>query len=79
MRPDMSKKHPRYIRIREYQAAVGKSDADISDALGITVRTYRDKINGSSDFHVGELRVLCAILGHTAPEILETAPTARHR
>ena len=71
----MAKKHPQYIRMGEYQAAVGKSDADMANALGITVRTYRDKINGSSDFHVGELRVLCAILGRTAPEILETDPT----
>ena len=68
----MKKKHPRYYRIDGYQTVAGKSNEDMATSLGISVRTYRDKINGSRDFNGGELRILCSVLGRSADELLST-------
>ena len=67
-----NKQHPKYNRIDGYQAVFGKSNEEMAEALGCSVRTYRDKVNGSRDFSLRELRILCSLFGRSADELLHT-------
>lgn len=64
------RKHPPYNRIAGYQIVAGKTNADMAAALGIGVRTYREKINGIRDFSAAELRALVEVLGRSADDLL---------
>lgn len=69
MRKNRSKKHPRYYAIPAYQILARKSDSEMATALGMSVRTYRDKIEGWSDFTHTDGDVLCNLLGKTRDDI----------
>ena len=66
----MKKKHPRYNRIAGYQIAANLSSDIIAEELGISIRTYRDKINGTRDFTASEIRTLSKLLKKPADELL---------
>lgn len=66
----MNKKHPRYNRIAGYQIAANLTSEAVANELGVSVRTYRDKINGSRDFTANELRTLTKLLKKSADELL---------
>lgn len=44
------KQHGRYYAIPAYQILANMSDREVAKALGISVRTYKNKISGLSDF-----------------------------
>lgn len=54
--------HKPYYSIPAYQILAKLSDLEMAEALGITVRTYKDKINGISDFSASEGKMLSALL-----------------
>lgn len=66
----MKKKHPRYNRIAGYQIAANLTSEMIAEELGVSIRTYRDKINGSRDFTASEIRLLSKLLRKSADELL---------
>lgn len=69
MRKNKSKKHPRYYAIPAYQILAQKSDAEMASALGISIRTYRDKIEGWSDFTNTDGDILSELLGRARDDI----------
>ena len=64
-----NKKHPEYYAIKPYQKLKKLSDEDVAAHLGITKRTYNDKINGYSDFTNSQGEKLAEILGKSQSEI----------
>lgn len=72
MRRNKPKKHPRYYAIPAYQILARKSDAEMASALGISIRTYRDKIEGWSDFTNTDGDVLSELLGRARDDIFLT-------
>lgn len=66
------KVHPPYYAIPAYQILSKKSPDEIAKMLGISVRTYKDKIIGYSDFKANEASKLCEILGKSMDEIFLT-------
>lgn len=65
-------KHKPYYAIPAYQILSRKTDIEMANLLGITVRTYKDKISGFSDFSSEQGRVLSNIFGKTQEEIFLT-------
>ena len=49
-----TKKHPKYYAIKAYQTLQRLTDDDMAKYLGVTKRTYCDKVNGYSDFTPAE-------------------------
>lgn len=68
----MAARHNTYYKIPAYQTLARLSDADVAQALGIRVTTYRDKIRGASDFYVSELVILAQLFGVAVDEIIKT-------
>lgn len=66
------KKHPKYYAVKAYQMLEKLSDDDVADFLGITKRTYNDKVNGYSDFTPSEGLALATLLNKTQGEIFLT-------
>lgn len=67
-----NRKHPRYFRIVGYQIICNLSDEYVAGKLDCSVRTYRDKINGSRDFTVAELNILTKLFDRSAQELIST-------
>lgn len=65
-------KHKPYYCIPAYQILSKKTDEDMANILGITVRTYKDKIAGYSDFSFEQGRILSAVFRRTQEEIFLT-------
>lgn len=63
------RKHQPYYAIRAYQILSKLSDKDIASALGITTRTYYNKVEGFSDFSAEQARILTDLFGRTMDEI----------
>ena len=66
------KKHPRYYAIKAYQLLEKLSDDDVANYLGITKRTYNDKVNGYSDFSPAEGLALATLFKKSQGEIFLT-------
>lgn len=66
------KKHPVYFALRAYQLLERLSDDDMADYLGITKRTYNDKVNGYSDFSPPQAMAIAKKLNRTQDEIFLT-------
>lgn len=66
------KQHPEYYAITAYQILARKSDAEVSRALGMSERTYKDKKKGYSDFTQTEGIALAKLLGRSQEEIFLT-------
>lgn len=64
--------HPKYYAIDAYQILAKKSDEDMADILGISVRTYKDKKTGYLDFSVQQGDTIARVLKRTKDEIFLT-------
>lgn len=64
------KKHPKYFRIDGYQIVANLTDEQVAAKLGVCIRTYRDKVNGSKDFTAQELLVLSGVLQQPADALI---------
>ncbi len=67
-----TKKHKPYYTIPAYQILSRKSDDDMAKILGISKRTYKEKIEGYSDFTSEQGKVLAATFNKTQDEIFLT-------
>ena len=66
------KKHPPYYRIPAYQILRKKTDDEMAKELGICKRTYKEKIEGYSDFSTEQGKKLSSILEVSQDEIFLT-------
>lgn len=71
-RSTRTKRHPQYYALKAYQMLMRLSDDYMAGRLGITKRTYTDKVNGYADFTPSEAIVLAQILNRTQDEIFLT-------
>lgn len=67
-----TKKHPEYYAIKAYQILNKLTDEDVAEYLGISKRTFCDKVSGYSDFTHVEGVKLANFLGKTQDEIFLT-------
>lgn len=67
-----NKKHDRYYAIQAYQILAKMTDKDVAKILGISLRTYKDKISGYSDFTSAQGKKLSQIFGVSQDEIFLT-------
>ena len=58
-----AKRHDPYYAVQAYQILAGKSNKDCAEHLGISERTYQNKINGYADLTLPEAQKLAAFLG----------------
>ena len=57
------KVHGRYYKILAYQILAGQlTNAHMARVLGITERTYADKVEGWTDFTAQQIRALAEVL-----------------
>lgn len=66
------KKHDPYYAIPAYQILSKKSNTEMAEMLGICVRTYKEKIEGYSDFTSEQGKILSAALGVSQDDIFST-------
>jgi len=66
------KKHDKYYAIPAYQILCKKTDDEMSALLGICKRTYKEKIEGYSDFTSEQGRTLSAVFGVSQDNIFLT-------
>lgn len=64
--------HPQYYAIKAYQILSRMTDEQMAEKLGISKRTYTDKVNGYSDFTNMQSDVLVEIFHKTKDEIFLT-------
>ena len=69
MRP---KKHDRYYKIPAYQILSKKTDDEMAKLLGVCKRTYKEKIEGYSDFTSAQGKILASTFKVTQDEIFLT-------
>lgn len=55
-------KHKEYVFLTAYQKRKGLSDTEVAEILGISTRTYQNKVKGLSDFTLSEAIKLCETL-----------------
>ncbi len=67
-----AKKHERYYRIPGYQILIRKTDEEMAKMLGMCKRTYKEKIEGYSDFTSEQGRLLSSVFGVSQDEIFLT-------
>lgn len=65
-------KHPEYYAISAYMILAKKDDNECADLLSMSVRTYKDKIKGFSDFSAEQGRILSDFLGVTQEQLFLT-------
>ncbi len=65
-------KHPEYYAIKAYQILAKISDEKMASLLGMTKRTYCDKVKGYADFTPAEGIALAKFLNKTQDEIFLT-------
>lgn len=63
------RKHDFYYAIPAYQILARKTSAEIAKELGITERSYYNKVHGMTDFTVEQSMKLCSILNRTMDEL----------
>lgn len=66
------KKHDRYYAIQAYQILAKMTDREVSKELGISLRTYKDKISGYSDFSSAQGKRLSKLFGVSQDDIFLT-------
>ena len=66
------RKHNRYFAIPAYQVLKKLTDKDVANHLGVSTRTYKDKIEGWSEFSLSEGRALSELLTVTQEELFIT-------
>lgn len=66
---EKKKKHEPYYAIPAYQILANETNESVAAKLGITPRTYYNKVYGFSDFTAEEGKALCEILGKSLDEI----------
>lgn len=66
------RKHAPYYAIPAYQILSKKSNVEMAEMLGICVRTYKEKIEGYSDFTSEQGKILSAALGVSQDNIFLT-------
>lgn len=64
--------HPKYYAIDAYQILAKKTDEYMAKALGISVRTFKEKKTGFSDFKNWEADILVQELNKTKDELFLT-------
>ena len=57
------RKHKPYYAIKAFQILARKTSKECAEILGISERTYWNKINGYSDFSIPEAEALAQFLG----------------
>lgn len=67
-----TKKHEKYYCIPAFQILNKKTDDDMAKILGICKRTYKEKIEGYSDFTSEQGKTLSAVFGVSQDEIFLT-------
>lgn len=65
-------KHKEYVFLTAHQKRKGFSDAEVAEILGITTRTYQNKVKGLSDFTLSEANKLSKLLNQTKEELFLT-------
>ena len=55
--------HPEYYAIPAYEVLARKTTEECAQALGICLRTYKEKIKGYSDFSATQGALLSEFLG----------------
>lgn len=63
------RKHDFYYAIPAYQILARKTNAEVAKELGITERSYYNKVHGVSDFTVEQSMRLCSILNRSMDEL----------
>lgn len=63
------KKHEKYYAIPAYQILNKKTDKEMAQMLGICPRTYKEKIEGYSDFTLEQGKKLASFFGKSQEEI----------
>lgn len=66
------RKHEKYYRIPGYQILSRKTDDEMASMLGMCKRTYKEKIEGYSDFTSEQGRLLSSVFGVSQDEIFLT-------
>lgn len=66
------KKHEKYYKIPAFQILCKKNDDEMAEILGICKRTYKEKIEGYSDFTSEQGKILSSIFGVSQDEIFLT-------
>lgn len=66
------KKHKQYYKIPAFQILAKKSDDEMAQILGICKRTYKEKIEGYSDFTSEQGRILSSVFKVSQDEIFST-------
>lgn len=61
--------HPRYYAIDAYMILAKKTPDECANHLGMTERTYKEKITGYSDFSAEQGRKLASFLNCSQSEI----------
>lgn len=57
--------HAEYVFIPAYQKRKKLTDENMSQKLGMSIRTYRDKVKGYGDFTLTEANKICELLEET--------------
>lgn len=65
-------KHSKYFTIPAFMILAKKTDKDCSELLGISTRTFKDKIKGYSDFTAEQGRQLSEFLEVTQEQLFLT-------
>lgn len=63
------KKHEKYYKIPAFQILSKKTDDEMAEILGICKRTYKEKIEGYSDFTSEQGKTLSTVFGVSQDEI----------
>ena len=66
------KNHEKYYKIPAYQILSKKSDEEMAKLLNVCKRTYKEKIEGYSDFTSEQGKILSAVFGVSQDEIFLT-------
>lgn len=66
------KKHKQYYKIPAFQILCKKSDDEMAQILGICKRTYKEKIEGYSDFTSEQGKILSSVFNVSQDEIFST-------
>ena len=65
-------KHPEYYTISAHMTLARRSYEECASLLGISTRTYKEKIRGFSDFSAEQGRKLSEFLGVTQEQLFLT-------
>ena len=66
------KKHEKYYKIPAFQILSKQSDDEMAEILGVCKRTYKEKIEGYSDFTSEQGKILSSVFGVSQDDIFLT-------